>query len=137
MEILRSFNLSWKNVSLILFLMSMLLAFSVGSYLNSFKQRYYSLYLQLKEMNFLINNVYTKTLSKDEQSVRSFIESFEYKVEYISQKEGSIEIHLSFVDPVSMARLSHILESNGFEIAFFKATDNTGNGNFFIEVVVR
>lgn len=129
--------LRFSYLSVVIYVISFILAFLLAINISDFKNRYYSLYLQLKEIKFLINNAYVKAVSKDEQSLRSLLEGLGYKVEYISQKEDLVELRLAQVNPESMARLSYLLESNGLGIVFFKATDNTGQGNFFIELGVK
>lgn len=132
-------NIEFKKRDLLLLT---LLAMSVFMFLalssiNSFKNRYYLEYLKLKEMSFLAENINIKPIPKDEASVRNFLSSNGYNIEQLSQKDDFIELSLREVSGENFAKLSYLLETNGFEIIYIKAADNTGQGRFFVEAGIR
>lgn len=88
-------------------------------------------------MSFLIENLYVKSIQKDELSVREFLNNAGYSIESIEQTENLLEIKFRSMDVYKMVNLSYILEENGFSISYFRASDNTGQGNFFVEIGVR
>lgn len=133
------FNLqiSKQNYYTMALLLIIFLSYLLISNINTFKNRYYTEYLKLKEMNFLAENMNIKTISKDEVSVREFLASNGYNIEHLSQREDFIEVSLRDVSGESFAKLSYLLETAGFEIIYIKATDNTGQGKFFVEARIR
>ncbi|MCX7760980.1 MAG: hypothetical protein N2Z81_07290 [Hydrogenothermaceae bacterium] len=93
--------------------------------------------MQLKEMYMLISNANIKAVPKDPNLIKNFLIDNGYLVESIDQNEDRILLTFKGLKADKVVRLSYILEKNGFDIVSFSAKDNTGNGNFFVEVQIR
>lgn len=101
------------------------------------KNRLYTVYIQNKEIKFILSNLQKKSFELDENSARSFFASNGYTVEYIRHTENGLELGLKNVPADLTAKVVYLIEKNGFKIQSFKASDNTGSGVYFVELVIN
>lgn len=131
------FEFSKKIVVIVFLLLHILFAFLFFRKIEVDREKYYSSYLKLREMYFLINNAYVTKIPRDDLSIKKFLESAGYNTVSIKQSDDGFELAFQNIITERVVNLAYILENNGFEIVYFKATDNTGQGKYYVEVGIR
>ncbi|MCS7083684.1 MAG: hypothetical protein NZL90_01710 [Aquificaceae bacterium] len=122
---------------LLFVVLSVLAAFSILRFIN-LRDEFYSEYLKTKEFILLAKNYQSKKKSTiTEDFLRQKTLSVGAQLNAFSQLDVGFEIKGSSLKGDAILQFIHSLEQEGIEILRFKAVDNTGQGIYDFELVVR
>jgi len=127
-----------KRINLIMLLISvLLLAFLLDRYYR-LRASYYLEYLRHKEVMLLLKNYQARQKATiDENFVRQKLS--EVGADFLSFKQTDVgyEVKARNLKGEGIPRLVYALENAGVEIIKFKAVDNTGQGIYELEMILR
>jgi phosphoglycerol transferase MdoB-like AlkP superfamily enzyme len=122
-----------------LFLLLFCILFYV--FLNRYYQlrdAYYKEYLKHKEVMFLMKNYkQNKRQEPSEDLLKSLISQVGGEFFSMRQTDTGYEVKARKISGASIPKLVYSLEERGIKIDKFKAVDNTGQGLFDVEMVLR
>ncbi len=126
------------RINLMLFLVSFaLLVFLFDRYYR-LRDSYYGEYLRYKEVMLLLNNYQTKQKALiDENFVRQRLS--EVGADFVSfrQLDVGYEVKARNLRGENLPKLIYALENSGVEILKFISVDNTGQGFYEVEMIIR
>jgi hypothetical protein len=137
MNLLNQIRLNKKYIWLLFFVATLGFLYLIYDNYNKNMSKYYTEYLKIKEMKFLVKNQIKTNLKSDEHSLSTFFKSKGFDVESIGTFENGIEIKLKEVNPVKLVKTIYELEKNGIKILSLKAVDNTGLGEMSVKLVLK
>lgn len=130
--------MSVGRIKLFLFLLSLALVVFLVDFSLRKREQYYREYLRYKEVMLLLKNYQTRQkVSVDENFARQKL--FEVGADFLSFKQVDVgyELKAKGLRGENIPRLIYALESAGVEIVRFKAVDNTGQGLYELELILR
>ncbi|MFN4319270.1 MAG: hypothetical protein ACK4FY_02150 [Aquificaceae bacterium] len=127
-----------KRINLIMLLLSLLLFVFLLDRYYRLRSSYYLEYLRYKEVMLLLKNYQARQKAAiDENFVRQRLS--EVGADFLSFKQTDMgyEVKAKNLRGEGIPRLVYAIESAGVEISKFKAVDNTGQGIYDLEMVLR
>jgi hypothetical protein len=130
--------MSLRHANLILFLLSFLtLAFLLDRYFR-LRDEYYREYLKYKEVMLLLKNYQAKQKAIiDENYARQKVSTAGGELSSFKQTDTGYELKIKNLRGENLPRLIYTLESEGVEVLKLKAVDNTGEGMYEVELLIR
>ncbi|ADC90209.1 hypothetical protein Thal_1581 [Thermocrinis albus DSM 14484] len=114
------------------------LSFSFFLHIQKEKEAFYQEYLRYKEFLLLLQSA---KLGRKQELSESFLQQklqqFPLQVVSIKTTEMGYEVKLRDVPGSEIPKLVYFLEDSGFSIKKLKATDNTGQATFEVEIALR
>lgn len=127
----KTFKILILMISLILILVFLI------KYFNS-KEKFYREYIKHKEIMFIIANHKTKTkMEINETTIKNIISQNGAEFKSFEKIIDGYEIKGKNLSGIRIPQFIFSLEDEGLEITKFKATDNTGNGIYDFEIIIR
>lgn len=123
--------------SLLLILTLLTLLFLLQRYYR-LRDAYYEEYLRYKEVMLLLKNYQTRQkVSLDENFIRSELSKVGADFVSLRQVETGYELKAKNLRGENLPKLIYSLEQAGVEVIKLKAVDNTGEGLYELEAVLR
>ncbi len=130
--------MSKSRVNLMFLLLSLLLfAFLLDRYYG-LRDRYYLEYLKYKDVMLLLKNYQTRQKALvDENFIRQRLS--EVGADFVSfrQLDVGYEVKARNLRGENLPKLIYALENSGVEILKFISVDNTGQGFYEVEMIIR
>ncbi len=127
-----------KTLKVIALLMSFfLIVIFLLTYFHK-RERFYREYIKHKEIMFIIANHKTKTkMEINESTIKNIISQNGGEFKSFAKITDGYEIKGKNLSGIRIPQFIFTLENEGLEIAKFKAIDNTNNGIYDFEILIK
>lgn len=130
--------MSRKRLELGFYLLSVLLFLLLLDNYYTLRQKYYDEYLKHREVMLLLKNYQSRQkVNVDENFARQKLLQFGADLISFKQTDSGYEIRAKNLRGENLPRLVYEIESAGVEVVKLSATDNTGQGIYELQVVIR
>ncbi|RMH79350.1 MAG: hypothetical protein D6674_08105 [Acidobacteria bacterium] len=131
-------RLDRRLINPLLLVLTLLALFFLLQRYYRLRDAYYEEYLRYKEVMLLLKNYQTRQkVSIDENFIRSELSKVGADFFSLKQLETGYELKAKNLRGENLPRLIYSLEQAGVEIVKLKAVDNTGQGLYELEALIR
>lgn len=130
--------MSASRINLILYLLALAVFVLLLDHYYRLRDRYYEEYLRYKEVMILLKNYQTRQKAQvDENFLRQKFSQVNAELVSFRQVDVGYEVKGKNLRGSKLPELIYSLETSGVEILKFRAVDNTGQGLYEVEIVLR
>lgn len=130
--------LTKRSLNAVFFLLFCVLFYVFLNRYYQLRDAYYKEYLKHKEVMFLMKNYKQhKRQEPSEDLLKNLLSQVGGELFSMRQTDTGYEVKAKKVAGVKIPKLVYSLEERGIKIDKFKAVDNTGQGMFDVEMVIR